>query len=192
MNSNDKLFTEFPNITWVDVETGGLDESRDKLFEVAVLVTDRNLNILDPNGFNMVVHFTEEEVQRLRTEVSPFVNEMHAKTGLWDRLPTGIPLEEVDARLHEYISQFSEPKTSYVGGNSITLDRNFLRAYLPQSFNHLAYRSIDVSTVGGLAKAWFGQSYEKKYLHAAFSDIMESIEELRFYRDTIFKALPAQ
>jgi oligoribonuclease len=186
----DNLFGNFPNITWIDVETGGLEESTDKLFEVAALVTDRNLNILDTKGFNMVVHYPKEEIEAIRNASVPFVQQMHDKTGLWDRLPTGTPLAEVDAKLHEYISQFSEPRSSYLGGNSITLDRNFLRANLPQSFGHISYRSIDVSTVAGLAKAWFGVTYEKKLLHAAFSDITESIEELRFYRDTIFKSRP--
>jgi oligoribonuclease (3'-5' exoribonuclease) len=185
----DNLFGNFPNITWIDVETGGVDESTDNLYEVAALVTDRNLNILDPHGFNMVIRYPAEEIEALRNAAHPVVQEMHDKTGLWYRLPDGAPLEEVDAQLHEYISQFSEPKTSWLGGNSITLDRNFLRANLPQSFGHISYRSIDVSTVAGLAKAWFGVTYEKKLLHSAFSDITESIEELRFYRDNIFKPI---
>lgn len=188
--TNNSLFENFPNITWVDVETGGLDESTDKLYEVAALVTDRNLNILDPEGFNMVVHYPKDQIESLRNASVPFVQEMHDKTGLWERLPNGTPLSEVDVKLHEYIAQFSEPKSSYLGGNSITLDRNFLRANLPLSFGHVSYRSMDVSTVAGLAKAWFGVSYEKKLLHSAFSDITESIEELRFYRDNIFKPRP--
>lgn len=184
--TNDNLFENFPNITWIDVETGGLDESKDNLYEVATLVTDRNLNILDPEGFKMVVHYPREELEALRNASVPFVQDMHEKTGLWDRLSSGTPLAEVDTQLHEYIAQFSEPGTSWLGGNSITLDRNFLRANLPQSFGHLSYRSVDVSTVAGLAKAWYGLSYEKKLLHSAFSDITESIAELRFYRENIF------
>lgn len=187
MSSNNTFFENFPNITWVDVETGGLDENTDPLLEVAALVTDRNLNILDPDGFNMVIHYPQEQVASLKAACNPYVQEMHEKTGLWERLPDGTPLEQVDSKLHEYISQFSEPGKSYLGGNSITLDRNFLRAYLPTSFGHLSYRSFDVSTVAGLAQAWYGVKYEKKLLHAASSDIMESIEELRFYRENIMK-----
>lgn len=183
------FFEQFPNITWVDVETGGLDESNDKLYEVAALVTDRNLNILDPEGFNMVVYYPKEDIESLRNASVPFVQDMHGKTGLWEKLPNGTPLAEVDAKLYEYISQFSEKSASRLGGNSITLDRNFLRANLPQSFGHLSYQSIDVSSIAGLAQAWYGVGYEKKLLHSAFSDIMESIEELRFYRDTIFKPI---
>lgn len=187
--TNNDFFENFPHITWIDVETGGLDESTDKLYEVAALVTDRNLNILDPEGFNMVVHYPKEQIEALRNASVPFVQEMHDKTGLWERLPDGMPLTDVDAKLHEYIAQFSEPKTSWFAGNSITLDRNFLRANLPQSFAHLSYRSIDVSSFGGVAKAWYGLGYEKKLLHSAFSDITESIEELRFYRNNIFKPI---
>jgi oligoribonuclease len=188
--TNNDFFENFPNITWIDVETGGLDESKDNLYEVAALVTDRNLNILDPEGFNMVVRYPKEQIESLRNASVPFVQDMHDRTGLWERLPDGVPLAEVDTKLHEYISQFAEPKASWFAGNSITLDRNFLRANLPQSFGHLSYRSIDVSSIGGLARAWYGLGYEKKLLHSAFSDIMESIEELRFYRENIFKSIP--
>jgi len=189
-NTKDDLFGNFPNITWIDVETGGLNENKDALFEVAALVTDRNLNILDTNGFNMVIHYPQEQIEALRNASDPFVQQMHDATGLWNRLPEGTPMEEVDAKLHEYISQFSEPRTSSLGGNSITLDRNFLRANLPLSFGHLSYRSLDVSSFSAVAKAWYGVTYEKKLLHSAFSDITESIEELRFYRENIFKEIP--
>lgn len=188
--TNNNLFENFPNITWIDVETGGLDESTDKLYEVAAIVTDRNLNILDPEGFNMVVHYPVAEVEALRNASVPFVQQMHDKTGLWERLPSGTPLTEVDTKLHEYIAQFSGPKTSRLGGNSITLDRNFLRANLPLAFGHISYQSMDVSSFAGVAQAWYGVTYEKKLLHSAFSDITESIEELRYYRDTIFKPVP--
>lgn len=188
--TNNSFFENFPNITWIDVETGGLDESTDKLYEVAAIVTDRNLNILDPEGFKMVVHYPKEQIESLRNASVPFVQEMHDKTGLWERLPNGTPLKDVDAKLHEYIAQFSAPKTSLMGGNSITLDRNFLRANLPQSFGHISYQSIDVSSFGAVAKAWYGITYKKKLLHSAFSDITESIEELRYYRETIFKPAP--
>jgi oligoribonuclease len=189
-NSKETLLGDFPNITWIDVETSGLDENTEHLFEVAALVTDRNLNILDPNGFNMTIRYSPEEVAAIYETSDPYVQNMHKVTGLWEKLPNGTPLAEVDDKLHEYISQFATPKTSWLGGNSITLDRNFLRVNLPQSFGYLSYRSFDVTTVSGLAKAWYGLNYEKKLLHAAFSDIMESIEELRFYRENIFKTIP--
>ncbi len=189
-STNDKLLQNFPNISWIDVETCGLDESSDALLEVAALVTDRNLNILDPAGFNMVIQYSKEQAAALRSGANSYVQNMHDTTGLWEKLPQGVPMTEVDEKLHEYLSQFSEKGASWLGGNSITLDRNFLRKNLSDSYSHLSHRSIDSTTVGGLASAWFGISYEKKYSHSAFSDITESIEELRFYRDTIFKPIP--
>lgn len=185
--TNNNFFSDFPNISWIDVETNGLDNQKNSLFEVACIVTDRNLNILDEEGYSATIYYPKQEISILRDQTDPYVVEMHERTGLWDRLLTGKPMEVVDSQLHEYMSQFTSPHDSWLGGNSITLDRNFLQVNLPNSFNHLHHRSIDVTSVNALARAWFGITYEKKTLHTAFSDITESIEELRFYKENIFK-----
>lgn len=176
-------------IFWGDVETNGTDDHKnDVLLEVAMLVTDLDLNVLDEEGYQAVILYTEEEVAEIKSRTSQYVLDMHEKTGLWDRLPEGKPLAQVDAELVAYLKSFvPEEKSARLAGNSITLDRNFMRKFLPLTFNHLHYRSIDVSTVAGLAQYWAKPKvqYRKKTLHSAFSDITESIEELRFLRQNI-------
>lgn len=176
-------------IIWIDVETTGLSAfGKDELLEVACLVTDADLNILDEQGFRAVIKYSDLQISRMKLNTSDYVLEMHNKTGLWDELPMGAPVKTVDESLLAYIKQFvPEPRTARIAGNSITLDRNFLEANLPQSFGHLHYRSYDVSTIAGLASAWYeDEGYQKKLTHAAMDDIRESIEELRYYRERIF------
>lgn len=178
-------------IIWGDVETNGVDDHKDSvLLEVAFLVTDGDLNILDETGYQAVVRYSPEEVVELKAAGGDFVVDMHEKTGLWDRLPEGKPMKQVDEESIAYLKQFvPKAKTARFAGNSITLDRNFLRKSLPETFEHIHYRSFDVSTVAGLAAMWGGEKlvYPKKTLHSAFSDITESIEELRFHRKNSFK-----
>ena len=175
-------------IAWIDVESTGIDASKQKLLQVACLVTDGELNLLDDEGFSAEIFYASNEVAALKSNVDDYVLNMHTQTGLWDKLPYGRPLAEVDSELKKYLAQFVGEKEAYLGGNSITLDRNFINAYLPVSGDYLHYRSIDVSTIAILAEEWYhGLSYEKKYLHDAKSDILESLEQLRFFRNTVFK-----
>lgn len=179
-----------PVIAWIDVESTGVDPSLDALLEVACLVTDMDLNLLDERGYHAVVRYSSREVSQLVELADKRVQEMHESTNLWSKLPYGKPLEAIDSELLAYIRQFApEKRTALVGGNSITLDRNFLEAYLPQTFDHLHYRSIDVSSVALLARHRFGDEayYKKQYLHAALPDIRESISELKFLLDRAFK-----
>lgn len=178
-------------IIWGDVETNGVNAFEgDVLLEVAFLVTDGDLNILDENGYQAVVQWSPEHVNRIKAATSDYVLEMHEKTGLWDRLPFGKPRHQIDSEAVSYLREFvPEAKTARFAGNSITLDRNFMQANLPETFEHIHYRSFDVSTVAGLAQMWGGDEiqYQKKTLHSAFSDITESIEELRYLRGKAFK-----
>jgi len=175
-------------ITWIDAETNGLDPESNVLLEVACLITDGDLNILDETGYTATVLYDEASRDALKSVTDPYVQDMHTKTGLWDRLLTGKPLETVDSELLSYIQQYvPEPGVSWLGGNSITLDRGFLKKYAPSTFKHLHYRSHDVTTIAGLAEEWYGVTYQKKTAHNAMSDILESIEELRFLRKKVFK-----
>lgn len=179
-----------PVIAWIDVESTGVYANKDALLEVACLVTDTNLNLLDETGYHAIVRYTPREVEKLIGATDEYVVKMHSATNLWSKLPYGRPLEAIDSELLSYIRQFApESRTALVGGNSITLDRNFLEAYLPQSFAHLNYRSIEVSTVALLARWRLGDDvhYKKQYLHAALPDIRESISELKFLLDRAFK-----
>lgn len=179
------------NIAWIDVETNGVDAETDVLLEIACLITDSELNILDEKGFSACVYYSPEEVSQILHRTDEFVVNMHNKTDLWNRVSTeGVSLRVLESCLLAYMKKYiPEPKSARLAGNSITLDRNFVNKFLPAVGNHLHYRSFDVSTLAGLANNWYGPevSYKKKTLHSAFSDITESIEELKFLRTQIFK-----
>lgn len=172
-------------ITWLDAETNGTDPSLGKkLLQVACLITDEKFNIVS-DGFERKVFYTEDEVKNLKENTNDFVLEMHNKTDLWNKLTTeGQLLSVIDKELFEEISKFSpEPGKTRLGGNSITLDRNFVRAFLPKSFEQLSHQSYDMTSVSGflrLCDPKFG-SYEKKLAHDALEDIQESIDEAKFY-----------
>jgi len=175
-------------ITWIDVETTGLSAQRNSLLEIACLVTDGDLNVLDESGYQAVVHHTYGQAQTAFAEANGYVQHMHAKTGLWGRLTSGTALSLIDTQLHRYVRQFSEAKTSPVGGNSVRLDMNFMDANLPLVAGHLDYHMIDVSTVSNLASIWYGEPwFEKASDHTAMTDIRESIKELKHYRKAAFK-----
>lgn len=177
-------------IVWIDVESTGLSPftSNDTLLQIACFVTDNDLNILDNIGYEAVVKYTAEEAEKAYLKAVPFVQEMHSSTGLWERLVNDSKeLSVIDSEITEYIKQFQpNPTAAWFGGNSIKLDRDFTSAFLPTLYSHLHYRSVDVTSLAGLAREWYGYSYEKKKSHDARDDIMESIEELRAYRKYLF------
>lgn len=174
-------------LAWIDVETTGLDAAADQLLEVACILTDTNLVQLAKPYQAVVRH---ENPASLRTRVDEVVRDMHDRTGLWDRLPGGTPLEQVDADLLAYISAVApQPRQARVAGNSIRLDLNFLEAKLPRSYRHLHYRSVDVSAVALLAREWWQvPTVGKQMDHSALADIRESLEELRRLRREIHSA----
>lgn len=176
-------------IIWIDVETTGLHpQDGHKLLQIAVFVTDNQINLLDEEGYEEIVHYEESELDELKELSGEYVRNMHEKTGLWERLPEGKTLEEIDEEVLAYIKQFQKKaRTSWFGGNSIKLDRDFASEFLPKTYEYIHYRSVDVTSIAGMAQAWFGISYEKKGTHNAKDDILESIEELRFYRKHVFK-----
>lgn len=176
------------NIAWIDVETTGLSSEDDHLLEVACLITDSELNILDVTGYQSTIFYDKASVDILKSRTSDYVLDMHTKTGLWDRLLTGAAMEKVDEELLAYLAEYvPQAGEAWLGGNSIRLDRNFMEANLDNAFNHLYYRSVDVSSFAYVANNWYNVFYEKKYTHSAFEDITESIDELKFYRKTILK-----
>jgi len=175
-------------IAWIDVETTGIDAKEEQLLQVACIVTDGELNVLDEEGYAKEIYYSEREVAGMKEHVDSYVLDMHAKTGLWDKLTEGKALNLVDQELKEYLARFANHREAFLGGNSITLDRNFINAYLKTSADFLHYRSIDVSSFAIMAEEWYnGLYFEKKYLHDAMSDIRESIAQLKFLRQTAFK-----
>jgi oligoribonuclease len=192
MNEFKKMLTEdkkWPNMIWLDAETTGLRADQENLLEVACLITDTDLNIIDEDGYSAVVHYPESYVAVLKNNADPFVQQMHETSHLWDRLSEGSYLSQIDKDLVAYMSEYTQPNESVLAGNSITLDRNFMQWHLPGVYNHMYYRSVDVSSIALLAQWWYGEDvkYQKEYKHEAFADIKESIEELKFLRNKVFK-----
>lgn len=179
------------NIIWLDVETTGVEEDEgDKLLQVAVLVTDQEMNILDGSEFEVKIHYSADEVEEMKKLTDEYVVNMHNATNLWNLLPVeGIPMDEAEQKLLAHLREFvPEAKTARIAGNSITLDRNFLRKNMRNLFEHLHYRSFDASTISGLAETLAPKEllYQKpKSTHEAMQDIRDSVAEMRHYRELI-------
>lgn len=172
-------------IIWVDCEMTGLDKQRDALVEIAVLVTDADLNILG-DGVDVVIKPPAEALKGM----DPFVVNMHTVSGLLEELDDGMSLEEAQAQCLEYVKQYCpEPGKAPLAGNSVGTDRVFLDRDVPEFASWLSYRTIDVSSLKELAKRWFPRVYynipAKHGGHRALADIRESIQELKYYREVL-------
>ena len=176
-------------IVWADVESDGIDPHEGcRLLQIATIVTDANLNEIG-EGYMAKIWHSEEEVRRMRENTVPFVRDMHDATGLWSSLPTeGKELGQVEAEVLAYLqAQGVEPKAARLGGNSITLDRNFLGVYLPRVLAYLHYRSYDMTSAGGFIRLCRPEvaDFKKRTVHDALEDIRESLAEARYYRDVL-------
>ena len=183
MRVNDRL-------VWIDCEMTGLDIERDALIEIACVVTDAELNLLD-EGIDLIIKPPAEALAGM-PEV---VREMHTASGLLAELPSGIPLAEAAERVLGYVrSHVSEPRKVPLCGNSIATDRWFIARDMPELDAYLHYRMVDVSSIKELARRWFPRAYfaspVKHGGHRALADVKESVQELRYYRDTIFVPQP--
>lgn len=178
-------------IVWVDLEMTGLDTSRHVIVEVAALVTDANLNILD-EGIDLVVHATDAEL----SEMDDFVTNMHSENGLLEEIKaSGVTIEQAEDAVLALLGKHCNPAhPAPLAGNSIATDRAFIRAQMPRLDAALHYRMIDVSTVKELSRRWFPKAYyqqpEKGMAHRALADIVESVRELDYYRRAVFVAAP--
>src|SRR4051794_11466740 len=179
------------HLVWIDCEMTGLDIVRDKLIEVAVVVTDSELNVLDP-GLDLIISADDADLDGM----NEVVVEMHRKSGLTDAVRAStLTLAEAEQQLLAYIKRWvPEPRTAPLCGNSIGTDRGFLARDMPELDEHLHYRMIDVSSIKELARRWFPRVYfaqpPKGLAHRALADILESIRELAYYRQTLFVPEP--
>ncbi len=177
-------------LVWIDCEMTGLDVEIDELVEVAVVITDFQLNILDP-GFDIVINPQQSALDNM----GEFVLAMHTESGLLEAIPDGVSLTEAEAAVLEYIKKFVPGENQApLAGNTIGTDRTFLARYMPKVDGHLHYRSVDVSSIKELSRRWFPRVYfhapEKHGGHRALADILESIRELEYYRRAAFVADP--
>lgn len=177
-------------IVWIDCEMTGLDLLHDALVEVAALVTDSELTVLG-EGVDVVIRPPEAALAQMRD----VVREMHTTSGLLGELEAGVTLAEAQERVMTYVRQWvPEPGKAPLAGNSIATDRAFLARDMPALDAHLHYRMIDVSSIKELARRWYPRAYfaapAKAGGHRALADILESIAELRYYREAVFVPLP--
>lgn len=178
-------------LVWIDCEMTGLDLTCDALVEVACIVTEADLTELDA-GFEVVIKPNDLTVLDQMVDV---VKQMHTDSGLIQEIPNGIELAQAQTQLLEYIKQhIPEPRKSPLAGSSVYVDRGFLARDMPAVDAHLHYRLLDVSSIKEIARRWYPRVYfgtpAKVGNHRALSDIKESIEELRYYRELIFQADP--
>jgi oligoribonuclease len=178
------------HMVWVDCEMTGLDLVHDALIELAVLVTDAQLNVLG-EGIDVVIKPPEAALEQM----DDFVRTMHTTSGLLDELDAGITLAEAEDMTLDYIRQYvSEPRKAPMAGNSIATDRGFIARDLPELDGFLHYRMVDVSSVKELARRWYPRAYfqapAKHGGHRALADITESINELAYSRAAVFVPEP--
>ncbi|HEY0561568.1 MAG TPA: oligoribonuclease [Frankiaceae bacterium] len=178
-------------LVWIDCEMTGLRLDSDRLIEVAVVVTDGELAVLD-EGIDLVIGAPEEAL----TAMVPVVQDMHAASGLTEAVRAStLTLAEAEQQVLAYIRRHvPEPRKAPLCGNSIATDRGFLARDMPELDDYLHYRMIDVSSIKELARRWYPRAYyhapAKAGGHRALADILESIRELRYYRAALFVPQP--
>ncbi|GHG44180.1 oligoribonuclease [Flavimobilis marinus] len=177
-------------IVWIDCEMTGLDPVADALVEVAVVVTDSELTVLG-EGVDVVIRPPAEAVEQM----NDFVRAMHTSSGLIDELDAGLTMAEAEERVLDYIRTWvPDAGKAPLAGNSVGTDKVFLARDMPTLADHLHYRVIDVSSVKELARRWYPRIYfqspKKNGGHRALADILESIDELRYYRAAMFVPQP--
>ncbi|WP_022887895.1 oligoribonuclease [Agromyces italicus] len=177
-------------LVWIDCEMTGLDLEVDELVEIAVVITDYDLNPVDA-GLSIVIKPDASALESM----GEFVRRMHTESGLIEAIPNGVSLADAEYQVLEYVLQHvPDEQKAPLAGNSIGTDRAFLTKFMPRLDAHLHYRNVDVSSIKELAKRWFPRAYfnapAKNGGHRALADILESIRELQYYRRAVFVADP--
>ncbi|MGP7960631.1 oligoribonuclease [Sanguibacter sp. A247] len=177
-------------IVWIDCEMTGLDLGADALIEVAAVVTDSELNVLG-DGVDVIVRPEPAAVEQM----NDFVRSMHTTSGLLAELDAGLTMTEAEEIVLAYVREHApDAGRAPLAGNSVSTDRAFLDRDMPALAGHLHYRTIDVSSIKELARRWYPRVYfrspQKNGGHRALADILESIDELRYYREALFVPQP--
>ena len=169
------------NLIWIDLEMTGLDPLEDRIIEIATVVTDKNLNILD-QGPVLAIKQSNDMLENM----DEWCTQQHGKSGLTDRVRNSSVSEETaEAVTIAFLDQYVPAGRSPMCGNSICQDRRFLARYLPRLEAYFHYRNLDVSTLKELARRWhpeMAKGFTKDSRHLAMDDIRDSIDELRYYR----------
>ena len=180
------MANEQPNLIWIDCEMTGLSLEKDVLVEIAVLVTDSDLNVIG-EGVDVVIKASAEQLAGM----NEFVTQMHTTSGLITEIPNGISVQEAEAKVIAYLERAStQPGKSPLAGNSVSVDRSFIARDMPLLHDYLHYRTVDVSSIKELTRRWFPKAYfaapAKTGNHRALGDIQDSIAELAYYRHAVF------
>lgn len=177
-------------LVWLDMEMSGLNPQQDQILEVALLLTDKDLNVV-AEGPQLIVHQPPE----LFASMDAWNRDHHTRSGLWQAVQESkIHVAEAEELILAFLKQHMEAKQSPLCGNSIAQDRMFLMQHMPKIHDFLHYRLIDVSSIKELVRRWYPQgpaAPAKANHHRALDDIRESIQELQFYRDTFFVKTPS-
>ena len=184
------MATELPHLIWIDCEMTGLSLDKDVLVEIAVLVTDSELNLIG-EGIDLVIKATPEQL----ADMNEFVTQMHTTSGLITEIPNGITLHAAENAILAYLASTGTVEgKSPLAGNSVSVDRNFIARDMPRLNQYLHYRTVDVSSIKELARRWYPKIYfaapAKTGNHRALGDIQDSIEELKYYRANVFIEAP--
>jgi oligoribonuclease len=184
------MSTVSDRLVWIDCEMTGLDIDNDELVEIAVVITDYDLNPVD-DGLDIVIKPDDSALANM----GEFVTNMHTSSGLLEEIPHGISVADAEYQVLEYVlSHIPAEQRAPLAGNSIGTDRAFLTKYMPRLDAQLHYRNVDVSSIKELARHWYPRAYfnapGKDGGHRALADILESIRELAYYRQAVFVAQP--
>ena len=182
------MANEQANLIWIDCEMTGLSLEKDVLVEIAVLVTDSELNVIG-DGVDVVIKATPEQLAGM----NDFVTAMHTTSGLITEISNGITVQEAEDRVLAYLESAStQPGKSPLAGNSVGVDRTFIARDMPRLNEYLHYRTVDVSSIKELTRRWFPKAYfnapAKTGNHRALGDIQDSIAELAYYRQAVFNS----
>ncbi|XP_074652810.1 oligoribonuclease, mitochondrial-like [Tubulanus polymorphus] len=174
-------------VVWVDLEMTGLDVDTDHIIEMACLITNPDMEVI-AEGPNLIINQPDSVLDRM----NDWCKEHHGESGLTDAVrKSKISLQQAEIEMLSFIRLHTPRGKCPLAGNSVHADKRFLDKYMPQFMNHLHYRIIDVSTIKELCKRWYPDEYErtprKSMAHRAMQDIRESIKELNYYRQAIFK-----
>jgi oligoribonuclease len=173
-------------LIWIDLEMTGLNPERDRIIEIATVVTDKELTVL-AEGPVFAIHQSDGALAGM----DEWNTRQHKASGLTERVRSSAVNEgQAEQATLAFLRQYVDPGTSPICGNSICQDRRFLIKHMPELAAFFHYRNLDVSTLKILAKLWMpevGNRFEKQSVHLALADIHDSIRELRFYRDQLFK-----
>ncbi|MDP6333854.1 MAG: oligoribonuclease [Candidatus Poseidoniaceae archaeon] len=172
-------------LVWIDLEMTGLNIEKESIIEIATIITDGELNIL-AHGPNVAITVDESLIEGM----DDWNTTHHFESGLVDRIRNqGVSLTDAEEMTLDFLKKWVDPNTAPLCGNSVWNDRRFLEKEMPMVAEYLHYRMIDVSTIKELARRWYPEvdKYPKKGAHLALDDIIESVEELEYFRDKVFR-----